>query len=155
MIVFIIFILLLLLTIQIINIIGYVNITNFAFNNSSNEHSRSINLTSTQMTFIRISVILQIITVLGVFSSYLDGFRNKEKENKVSTFTVLLYILYAIGLSFIAKFGFASRNNGDERTVDLTDAEIVFVKITAIMQWASVIFISILLITSLYIYSSI
>ena len=153
MIVFIIFILLLLLTIQIINIIGYVNITNFAFNNSSNEHSRSINLTSTQMTFIRISVILQIITVLGVFSSYIDSFRNKE--NKVSTFTVLLYILYAIGLSFIAKFGFASRNNGDERTVDLTDAEIVFVKITAIMQWASVIFISILLITSLYIYSSI
>ncbi len=153
MIVFIIFILLLIITIQIINIIGYVNITNFAFNNSSNEHSRSINLTSTQMTFIRISVILQIITVLGVFSSYIDSFRNKE--NKVSTFTVLLYILYAIGLSFIAKFGFASRNNGDERTVDLTDAEIVFVKITAIMQWASVIFISILLITSLYIYSSI
>jgi hypothetical protein len=152
MIVFIFFILLL-LTIQIINIIGYVNITNFAFNNSSDEHSRSINLTSTQMTFIRISVILQIITVLGVFSYYVDGFRNKE--NKVSTFTILLYILYAIGLSFIAKFSFASRNNGDERTVELTDTEIIFVKITAIMQWASVIFISIFLITSLYLISSI
>jgi hypothetical protein len=143
---------LLFLTIQIINIIGYVNITNFAFNNSSDGDSKSINLTNTQMTFIRISVILQILTVLGVFSSYLDGFRNKQKSKEVKTFTVLIYILYAVGLFFITKFGFGSTNNGDKRIVNLSDTDMIFVKITAIMQWASIVFISILFITSIFLY---
>lgn len=148
---FIIFILL--LTIQIINIIGYVNITNFAFNSSSTKNTKSINLTNTQMTFIKISVILQILSVIGVFSSYLDGFRNKQKSKEVNTFTVFVYILYAIGLFFITKFGFVSRTNGaDERIIELTDTDMVFVKITAIMQWISIVFISILLITGSLMY---
>ena len=147
-----IFFILFILTIQIINIIGYVNITKFAFSNNSSAETRSINLTNTQMTFIRISVILQILSILGVFSNFLDGFRDKSKSKEINTFTTLIYILYAIGLFFITKFAFGSTNNGDERIVDLTDTDMIFVKITAVMQWASIIFISILMITGFYSY---
>jgi hypothetical protein len=143
---------LLFLTIQIINIIGYVNITKFAFGNESSGESRSLKLTNAQMTFIRISVVLQILTVLGVFSSYLDGFRDKSKSKEINTFTFLIYILYSIGLFFIAKFGFGATNNGDERIVDLTDTDMIFVKITAAMQWASIVFISILIMLGSYLY---
>jgi hypothetical protein len=137
---------LLFITFQIINIIGYTNITKFAFESNTSGENRSITLTNSQMIFIKISIIIQIITILSVFAKYIDSFRDTYNSKNINTFTMLMYILYTIGLIFITKFGFSSEQNNDERTVSLTDTEMIFVKITAIMQWFSIVFISIILI---------
>ena len=126
----------LIVTIQIFNIIGYVNITKFAFDSKDDKDNRTIMLTKNQMNFIKLSVVLQIISILFVFISFLAG-----KSPSLLVFQVAFYILYAIGLFFITKFAFSSKNFGDMRSIKLTDNEMIFVKITSVMQWISIGFV--------------
>ena len=126
----------LIITIQIFNIIGYFNITKFAFSSKKDSNNnRIIALTKSQMNFIKLSVVLQIISILFIFISFLSG---KEKTKYLLVFQIAFYILYAIGLVFITKFAFSSQNVGNTRSIKLGDTEMVFVKITAVMQWISI-----------------
>lgn len=126
----------LIITIQIFNIIGYVNITKFAFNSKKDgNNNRIIALSKSQMNFIKLSVILQIISILFVFISFISG---KEKTKTLLIFQIAFYILYAIGLVFISKFAFSSQNTGNTRSIKLSDTDMVFVKITSVMQWISI-----------------
>lgn len=140
-------IILLVLTVQVFNIIGYVNITNFAFKSTKiDDNTRTIALTDAQMNFIKLSVILQIISILFVFISFING---DQKTKSFLPFQVVFYIVYAIGLVFITQFAFTSKDKGYNRSIKLDNTKMVFVKITAVMQWISIGFLILAIIGAL------
>ena len=143
---FALFIILLVTSIQVINIFGFIGVTKLAFYNNTNSSTDtvSVSLTDTELTMLKISIVLQIISISSILVSYIEDIAGIQSNTKLGLFNAIFYIVYFLGLVFVSKFAFTAESLGDNRSSNLTNAEMALIKIASVVQWISIIMVILL-----------
>ena len=125
---------------QIIYIFNFISVTKLAFYSETSAGDQvSVSLTNNELTFLKIGVILEIITISLILTSYIENVGDIQKNKTLAIFNAIFYIIFLLGFVFVSKFAFTAESVGDKKICTLTNTEMVLIKINSVIQWISLI----------------
>ena len=125
---------------QIVYIFNFISVTKLAFYSDTSDGDQvSVSLTNNELTFLKIGVILEIITISLILTSYIENVGDIQKNKTLAIFNAIFYIIFLLGFVFVSKFAFTAESVGDKKICTLTNTEMVMIKITSVIQWISLI----------------
>ena len=127
---------------QIIYIFNFISVTKLAFYSDTSDGDQvSVSITNNELTFLKIGVILEIITISLILTSYIENVGDIQKNKTLAIFNAIFYIIFLLGFVFVSKFAFTAESVGvgDKKICTLTKTEMVLIKINSVIQWISLI----------------
>jgi len=125
---------------QIIYIFNFISVTKLAFYSKTSAGDQvSVSLTNNELTFLKIGVILEIITISLILTSYIENIGGIQRNKTLAISNAIFYIIFLLGFIFVSKFAFTAESVGDKKICTLTKTEMVLIKINSVIQWISLI----------------
>lgn len=134
----------------LISAVGLVYLTKFAFTTqiSDDEQTYCVSLTPTQLTLIKLTVVLQWImlgimtlSILGgvpVLGSKVKNTFNRGFGSVMLVGGLALIVLYYIGVAKLTKLAYKAQNSGDNYCIRMSKSDFVVCQIVVILMWGMV-----------------